>query len=72
MQFTCWAIIFLADPNQLITNKVTIPLLLINLFAVIFMLVAFRLLVKEVYFMAQAKPNASDSTLIFGEGMMGQ
>lgn len=72
MQFTSWVIIFLVDFNQVVSTKVTMPLLLVNLFAVIFMLVAFRLLVKEVYFMAQAKPNASDRTLIFGAGMMGQ
>jgi FlaA1/EpsC-like NDP-sugar epimerase len=45
---------------------------MINLFAVIFMLVAFRLLVKEIYFRAQSKPNPAHRTLIFGAGMMGQ
>ena len=36
------------------------------------MLVAFRLIVKEIYFRAQAKPSPEHRTLIFGAGMMGQ
>ena len=72
LQFALWALIFFADKRNVLTGNVSFDLLVINLFAVIFMLVAFRLLVKEIYFMAQAKPNPENKTLIFGAGMMGQ
>ncbi|MDB5275519.1 MAG: putative nucleoside-diphosphate sugar epimerase [Ferruginibacter sp.] len=72
LQFAIWVLLFLVDTNHLVSGVVTFPLLVINLFAVIFVLVAFRLLVKEVYFMAQARPNPANRTLIFGAGMMGQ
>ncbi|MBC7886391.1 MAG: polysaccharide biosynthesis protein [Ferruginibacter sp.] len=72
LQFGIWSVIYLTDNNNIVTGKVSFDLLLINLFAVIFILVAFRLLVKEVYFLAQAKPNPIHRTLIFGAGMMGQ
>jgi FlaA1/EpsC-like NDP-sugar epimerase len=72
LQFALWSLIFLADKQNFLTQNVTFPLLLINLFVVIFLLVVFRLSVKEIYFIAQSKPNAADRTLIFGAGMMGQ
>ena len=72
LQFGIWVFIYLADGKHLVSAKVSIAMLLINLFAVMFILVAFRLLVKEVYFMAQSKPNPVHRTLIFGAGMMGQ
>ena len=73
LQLGLWMIIYFpATSNSLITKMINIPLLLINLFVVIFLLVAFRLLVKEIYFRAQSKPAAADKTLIFGAGMMGQ
>ena len=72
LQFGIWALIYIADINNLVSGNVSFALLLINLFAVIFILVAFRLLVKEVYFMALSKPNPAHKTLIFGAGMMGQ
>ena len=72
LQFAMWSVIYVADTRQILTTTVPFDLLLINLFAVIFMLVAFRLLVKEIYFMAQLKPNPANRTLIFGAGMMGQ
>lgn len=71
-QFGIWGIIFATDVNRIVSATITLPMLVINLFAVIFVLVAFRLLVKEVYFMAQARPNPANRTLIFGAGMMGQ
>jgi FlaA1/EpsC-like NDP-sugar epimerase len=62
-----------------LTNKagfqlgVAPSLIVVNFFAVIFLLVGFRLLVKEIYFRAQQpKLNAKQRTLIFGAGMMGQ
>ena len=73
LQLGLWMVIYLpAISNSLITKMISIPLLLINLFVVIFLLVAFRLLVKEIYFRAQARPAPADRTLIFGAGMMGQ
>ena len=71
LQFAIWTFIYLTDVHQLISATVSIPLLVINLLVVIFVLVAFRLLVKQVYFMTQARPNPSHRTLIFGSGMMG-
>lgn len=74
LQFGIWATIsVLLGHRTVATNMISIQLLLINLFAVIFLLVAFRLLVKEIYFRAaQVKQSSSEKTLIFGAGMMGQ
>lgn len=72
LQFSIWGVVFFVDINKYVSGKISIDLLVINLFAVIFALVAFRLLVKEIYFMAQSKPNPAHRTLIFGAGMMGQ
>jgi FlaA1/EpsC-like NDP-sugar epimerase len=72
LQFAIWVLISWSDSNHIVSGKISIPMLVINLFAVIFILVAFRLLVKEIYFMAQARPNPANRTLIFGAGMMGQ
>ncbi len=72
LQFGIWVFIYFLDSKHLVSAKVSIAMLLINLFAVMFILVAFRLLVKEVYFMAQSRPNPVHRTLIFGAGMMGQ
>jgi FlaA1/EpsC-like NDP-sugar epimerase len=72
LQFAIWVLISWGDSNHFVSGKITMPLLVINLFAVMFVLVAFRLLVKEIYFMAQARPNPANRTLIFGAGMMGQ
>ena len=72
LQFGLWIGIYLLDRNEVVAQDVTLPLLLVNLFVGIFLLVIFRLSVKEIYFMAQSKPNAAHRTLIFGAGMMGQ
>jgi FlaA1/EpsC-like NDP-sugar epimerase len=72
LQFTIWSVIYFLDSKHIVTGKITLALLLINLSAVMFILVAFRLLVKEIYFMAQSRPNPVHRTLIFGAGMMGQ
>ncbi len=73
LQFGCWSAVYLINPNTFITSSITVPLLLVNLFVVIFLLVSFRLLVKEIYFRAaQNKTVSSHRTLIFGAGMMGQ
>jgi FlaA1/EpsC-like NDP-sugar epimerase len=68
LQFAIWVAIFFVGNYK----SLTVSLLLINFFTVIFLLVVFRLLVKEFYFRAVSKPNATCRTLIFGAGMMGQ
>ena len=73
LQFGFWSAVYLVNPKTVITATVSVPLLLINLFVVIFLLVSFRLLVKEIYFRAaQNKTSSKHRTLIFGAGMMGQ
>lgn len=73
LQFGCWSAVYIINPHNFVTESVTVPLLLINLFVVIFLLVSFRLLVKEIYFRAaQNKTVSGRRTLIFGAGMMGQ
>ncbi len=72
LQFGLWSAFYLSGGLKFVSH-ITVPLLLINLFVVIFLLVSFRLLVKEIYFRAaQSKPNSAKRTLIFGAGMMGQ
>src|SRR5665647_1620766 len=70
LQFGIWMLLSFIDTNQLVSTNTSFYLYIANLFTVIFILVAFRLLVKEVYFMAQAKPNPINRTVIFGAGMM--
>lgn len=73
LQFGLWMLVFLVASHNPIISVITAPLLLINFFVVIFLLVTFRLLVKEIYFRAaQTKSSSDHRTLIFGAGMMGQ
>lgn len=72
LQFVLWVAIYLIDSNSLVTGFVPFPLLIINLFSVIFTLVMFRLLVKEIYFRAQPKSNNINRAIIYGAGSMGQ
>ena len=71
LQFSCWLVIYFVSGSSIL-NGATLPLLVINFFAVSFLMVVLRLLVKEVYFRAQSKPNTAHRTLIFGAGMMGR
>jgi FlaA1/EpsC-like NDP-sugar epimerase len=72
LQFGLWTIVYFADAPHYFSNQVSIVLFLINLFAVIFILSAFRLLIKEVYEIAQLKPRPIYNAVIFGAGQMGQ
>lgn len=72
LQFGLWMVIYLLDPSYRITSFVPVPLLIINLFGVIFTLVLFRLMVKEIYFRAQPKSNNVNRAIIYGAGSMGQ
>jgi FlaA1/EpsC-like NDP-sugar epimerase len=71
MQLAIWLPIILFFPNSIITKDVSVGLLLINLFVVIFNLVVFRLFVKEVYFRALSRPNIVERAIIYGAGSMG-
>ncbi len=73
LQFIVWLVIYSFDINSIITGYLPLPLLIINLFSVIFVLTSFRLLVKEVYFKAsQPKSTALARAIIYGAGEMGQ
>ena len=72
LQFGLWMVIYLLDPTSIITTFVPVPLLIINLFGVIFTLVLFRLMVKEIYFRAQPKSTNVNRAIIYGAGSMGQ
>ena len=72
LQLALWVGIYLVDSNSLLTEFVPVPLLIINLFSVIFTLVLFRLLVKEIYFRAQPKSHNVNRAIIYGAGSMGQ
>ncbi len=72
LQFIVWICIYLIDKNAIVIEFVPIPLLIINLFSVIFTLVLFRLLVKEIYFRAQPKSLNTNRAIIYGAGSMGQ
>jgi len=73
LQFGLWLVIYSIDTKSIVTGYLPIPLLIINLFSVIFILVMFRLLVKEVYSRAsQSKSRDIKRTIIYGAGEMGQ
>ncbi|MFT3682752.1 MAG: nucleoside-diphosphate sugar epimerase/dehydratase [Ferruginibacter sp.] len=72
LQFGVWMVVLFADTHKELTSQISIPLLLINLSVTIFLMVVFRLVVKEIYFMAQSKPSPGNRALIFGAGVMGQ
>ena len=72
LQFSFWMLVLLTDSQSKVIGNITPQILVINLVVVIFFMVVFRLIVKEIYFRAQSRPNSSDRTLIFGAGMMGQ
>ncbi len=72
LQYALWMTLYLASDNGLIVKTVPLSLLIINLFGVIFALVSFRLLVKEVYFKAMSKRSVTNKAIIYGAGSMGQ
>jgi FlaA1/EpsC-like NDP-sugar epimerase len=72
LQFAIWMGIYLLDSHSFVTGYVPIPLLIINLFSVIFTLVVFRMMVKEIYFRAQPKSQKVNRAIIYGAGSMGQ
>lgn len=72
LQFGIWTLIYFTDTKHYVSKEVSQAIYLINFFTVIFILSAFRLLVKEVYEIAQLKPRPIYRAVIFGAGMMGQ
>jgi len=72
LQFSIWLIIYFTVGNDFLNNTLQLSLLFVNLFGVIFALVSFRLLVKEIYFKAVSKPNVIEKAIIYGAGAMGQ
>ncbi len=71
LQLAIWCAIYSVDNNAVIKGFVPLPLLIINFFTVIFTLVLFRLLVKEIYFRAQPKSLTTNKAIIYGAGSMG-
>ncbi len=72
LQFAMWLAIYFTVNHDFIVKIVPLSLLFINLFGVIFVLVSFRLLVKEIYFKALSKPASVNRAIIYGAGSMGQ
>lgn len=72
LQFFIWNIVYFFDTDLLVSGQVSHILLLINFFAVVFILSAFRILVKEVYNIAQLRPRPKFKAMIFGAGQLGQ
>ncbi|MEO8721250.1 MAG: nucleoside-diphosphate sugar epimerase/dehydratase [Ginsengibacter sp.] len=73
LQFVLWLAVYSFDHHSVVTGYLPIPLMIINLFSVIFTLVLFRLLIKEVYSRAsQSKAAVMGKALIYGAGEMGQ
>ncbi len=72
LQFACWLAFYFIVSHNIIAKTVPLSLLFINLFGVIFILVSFRLLVKEIYFKAISKPAVTYKAFIYGAGAMGQ
>lgn len=72
LHFALWLILFFVKPFPQIAATVSLGLLFINLFASIFTLVIFRILVKEIYFRAISKSSIKKRAVIYGAGAMGQ
>ncbi len=73
LQFVLWLAIYAVDKNAITTTSVPIALLIINAVSVVFILVMFRLLVKEIYSRAsQSKSRDEEKIIIYGAGEMGQ
>ncbi len=73
LQLILWLVVFNIDTTSFFTGSFHIPFLIVNFFSVIFILVLFRLMVKEVYSKAaSAKSMVMSRTIIYGAGEMGQ
>ncbi|MDE3185881.1 MAG: hypothetical protein KGM16_20910, partial [Bacteroidota bacterium] len=73
LQLVLWLIIFSFDSFSGFTQTFHLPFLFVNFFSVIFILVSFRLLIKEVYSKAAlSKSLVMSKAIIYGAGEMGQ
>jgi FlaA1/EpsC-like NDP-sugar epimerase len=73
LQLVLWVTIYSFDNNSIVTGYLPLPLLIMNFFSVTFILVMFRLLVKEIYSRAtQSKSLTMAKAIIYGAGEMGQ
>lgn len=73
LQFAIWLAIYFLDTRSIFSAHLKITLLIINFFSVTFILVMFRLLIKEVYSRAtQSKSLIMAKAIIYGAGEMGQ
>lgn len=72
LQFAIWLGIYIFFNVGIVAKTLPLSLLFINLFGVIFVLVSFRLLVKEIYFKAISKGAIMQKAIIYGAGTMGQ
>jgi len=72
LQFAIWLGIYIFFNVGIVAKTLPLSLLFINLFGVIFVLVSFRLLVKEIYFKAVSKGAVMQKAIIYGAGTMGQ
>lgn len=73
LQLILWLGVFSLDVHSVISNSLHLPFLFTNFFGVIFILVLFRLLIKEVYSKAtSSKSIVTSRSIIYGAGEMGQ
>ena len=73
LQLVLWLAIFSFGMQTVISDSLHVPFLITNFFSVIFILVLFRLMIKEVYSKAAlSKSMIMSKAIIYGAGEMGQ
>ncbi|MGN6342779.1 MAG: polysaccharide biosynthesis protein [Ginsengibacter sp.] len=73
LQLALWLSVFTFGMQTVISNSLHVPFLITNFFSVIFILVLFRLMIKEVYSRAAlSKSMIMSRAIIYGAGEMGQ
>ena len=73
LQLVLWLAVFSFGMQSVISDSLHVPFLITNFFSVIFILVLFRLMIKEVYSKAAlSKSMIMSKAIIYGAGEMGQ
>jgi FlaA1/EpsC-like NDP-sugar epimerase len=73
LQLVLWLAVFAFGVQTVISDSLHVPFLITNFFSVIFILVLFRLMIKEVYSKAAlSKSLIVSRAIIYGAGEMGQ
>ena len=73
LQLVLWLAVFSFGMQTVISDSLHVPFLITNFFSVIFILVLFRLMIKEVYSKAAlSKSMIMSKAIIYGAGEMGQ